>query len=50
VRLDVHLEAGLIREIACSVQGCVLCEVSALRALRQALSHHAQTSASSSAL
>ncbi len=30
VRLDIRVEAGLIREIAYSVHACVLCEVSAL--------------------
>jgi len=36
VRLEVRLEAGLIREIACSVHACVLCEVSAV-IMRQAM-------------
>ncbi|MDQ3565740.1 MAG: hypothetical protein M3436_17055 [Pseudomonadota bacterium] len=36
VRLDVRVEEGLIREIACSVRACVLCEVSAL-IMRQAM-------------
>ena len=36
VRLEVRVEEGLIREIACSVRACVLCEVSAL-IMRQAI-------------
>jgi nitrogen fixation NifU-like protein len=36
VRLDVRVEAGLIREIGCSVHACVLCEVSAV-IMRQAM-------------
>lgn len=36
VRLEVHVEEGLIREIACSVHACVLCEASAL-IMRQAM-------------
>ncbi len=36
VRLEVRVEAGLIREIACSVHACVLCEASVL-IMRQAM-------------
>ena len=36
VRLEVRVEEGLIREIACSVHACALCEASAL-IMRQAM-------------
>jgi nitrogen fixation protein NifU and related proteins len=36
VRLEVRVEEGLIREIACWAHACVLCEVSAL-IMRQAM-------------
>ena len=36
VRLEVRVEEGLIRDIACSVRACVLCEVSAM-IMRQAM-------------